>query len=95
MIAFPEATIKETQIMVQKAGHDKCAPHHIKNLMQSEGIKRVRVRGNLYRYKVPQSLINAVEAMDSGVPMVNKSRIDKVWTPEMKTYPGNCRVVSL
>lgn len=95
IVASPNSTINETQIAVQKIGHQTCSTQHIKNTMQKYGIKRVRVRGAGHKYAIPQAVINAVHALENNIPVVNKSKIDRVWTPEMRVYPKNHHVVSL
>lgn len=95
IVASPNSTIKETQIAVQALGHQTCSTRHIKNTMQKYGIKRTRVIGAGHKYAIPQAVINAVEALESGARTVEKTRVDRVWTKQMTKYPGNFRVVSL
>lgn len=97
IVAYPESTIKETQKIVQRAGHQTCAPDHIKHLMEKEGITRSRIRGCRNGYVIPKKVIDAVNALNARLPSVETTKFDRINTPEMKVgkYPGNCRVVSL
>lgn len=82
IIAYPESTIKEVNEIVQKT-FKFCAQHKVKEAMVEHKIRRVRVRGNLYKFDIPSKVYELVGHADS--PRVQKSKVDRVWTPEMKT----------
>lgn len=82
IVAYPESTIQEINNIVQKT-FPLCTLSSVKNTMAEHNIKRVRVRGNLYKFEILGSVITAIDASDR--PLVKKSKVDRVWTPKMKT----------